>query len=237
MGDRSYRGDHPAGRDWSRPGQRDVRDNRRYEGDEHRSFGERGRFDSDEARYGGPGRGERRGWPRDRYGADYGPEARAASAYRWSDYDQGDYGDSYGRGAEEHGAYGGQDANIYASGGDLGRYEPRWRRADRPYGYYQAREPVGRRHDHRPHADDDFDHNYLNWRDEQLRGHDRDYHDWRRAQHEQYDTDYRSFRQERQQTFGKSFQDWRAENRKGPLDVEPDQVRSVTDGKTRPDKH
>jgi hypothetical protein len=61
------------------------------------------------------------------------------------------------------------------------------------------------------HADPEFDPDYLRWRDEQLRGHDREYQDWRREQMQQYDDQYRRFRSERQRSFGRAFHEWRAQ--------------------------
>jgi len=61
------------------------------------------------------------------------------------------------------------------------------------------------------HVDQEFDADYLRWRDEQLRAHDRDYQDWRREQMQQYDDQYRQFRSERQRNFGRAFLQWRAQ--------------------------
>ena len=60
-------------------------------------------------------------------------------------------------------------------------------------------------------VDQEFDADYLRWRDEQLRAHDRDYQDWRREQMRQYDEQYRKFRSERQRNFGRAFLEWRAQ--------------------------
>jgi hypothetical protein len=60
-----------------------------------------------------------------------------------------------------------------------------------------------------PHAGHEFDPEYLQWRDEQMRNHDRDYREWRRAQHEKYDNDYRAFRGERLEHFDRRFKSWR----------------------------
>lgn len=59
--------------------------------------------------------------------------------------------------------------------------------------------------------DQDFDPDYLHWRNQQLQRHDRDYADWRRHQREQYDEEYRRFRTERRDDFHQRFQDWRAQ--------------------------
>jgi len=63
----------------------------------------------------------------------------------------------------------------------------------------------------RSHPDQDFDPDYVRWRDEQLRAHDREYAEWRRHQHEQYDTQYRNYRRERQRHFGQAFHEWRSQ--------------------------
>jgi len=59
--------------------------------------------------------------------------------------------------------------------------------------------------------DQDYDPDYLHWRDQQMARHDRDYGDWRRHQREQYDEEYRRFRTERRDDFHQRFQDWRAQ--------------------------
>ena len=40
----------------------------------------------------------------------------------------------------------------------------------------------------------ELDPEYLRWRDDQMRRHDRDYQDWRRSRQRQYDDDYRRSR-------------------------------------------
>ncbi|MFI4966784.1 MAG: hypothetical protein ACHP9T_15630 [Caulobacterales bacterium] len=57
----------------------------------------------------------------------------------------------------------------------------------------------------------DCDPDYLHWREQQMKRHDRDYADWRRHQQEQYDSEYRRFRDERRDDFHERFQDWRAQ--------------------------
>jgi hypothetical protein len=64
-----------------------------------------------------------------------------------------------------------------------------------------------------PPRNAEFDADYLDWREEQLRGHDRDYAEWRRHQCAQYDEQYRRFRQERRETFGRTFHEWRSQRR------------------------
>jgi hypothetical protein len=63
----------------------------------------------------------------------------------------------------------------------------------------------------RSHDDPEFDPDYLRWRDQQLRAHDRDYAEWRRHQQGQYDEQYRQFRAERREQFGRAFHDWRTQ--------------------------
>ncbi len=57
----------------------------------------------------------------------------------------------------------------------------------------------------------DFDPGYLNWRQQQMKRHDRDYGDWRREQMRKYDDDYWRFRSERREDFHQRFQDWVAQ--------------------------
>lgn len=57
----------------------------------------------------------------------------------------------------------------------------------------------------------DFDPDYLSWRQSQLSKHDRDYGDWRREQMRRYDDDYWKFRSERREDFHQRFQDWLAQ--------------------------
>lgn len=59
--------------------------------------------------------------------------------------------------------------------------------------------------------DQEFDPDYLSWRDQQMQRHDRDYGDWRREQLRKYDDDYWRFRSERREDFHQRFQDWRAQ--------------------------
>jgi hypothetical protein len=61
------------------------------------------------------------------------------------------------------------------------------------------------------HPDHDLEPDYLSWREQQMRDHDRDYEDWRREQHQHYDRQYRQFRAERQRHFGQAFHEWRSQ--------------------------
>jgi hypothetical protein len=59
------------------------------------------------------------------------------------------------------------------------------------------------------------DHDYMDWREEQLRNHDRDYDAWRAAQRQAYDEDYGRWRRERADRFHREFTDWRNRRRDG----------------------
>lgn len=72
------------------------------------------------------------------------------------------------------------------------------------------------------HVDQEFDVDYLRWRDAQLRAHDRDYEDWRREQMRQYDDQYRQFRSERQRSFGRAFHEWRSQREGEPRGPSPE---------------
>lgn len=161
---------------------------------ERRSFeDERGRFNSDEARY-----GEREPWRPERYGSRY-------------DEDRGVYGAGYspgrreyGRGAAEPLSYGGQEYGIegHGAGGGYGGGGGFESRRAQTSAYSAPRQA---------HPDEELDPEYCRWRDEQMSNHDRDYQEWRLHQHRQYDEDYRKFRHERREQFGRTFQDWRSQ--------------------------
>jgi hypothetical protein len=205
-------------------------------GDERRSFGEEGRFNSDQARSGdgwrggedgwrgGRGEGEREAWRRDRYGSRFDQDRTNYG----SGYDR--QGGEYGRG--QGGGYGGQEYGMESGGGrsrgDQGQRSPRGGRDEReqwrpegsaPYGHTDLNprasgvEEFGAPHDYayEPAQGHEFDPDYTRWRDQQLRGHDRDYSEWRRHQQSQYDDEYRKFRAERRDTFGRSFHEWRSQ--------------------------
>jgi hypothetical protein len=59
----------------------------------------------------------------------------------------------------------------------------------------------------------DFDPDYLRWREAQLRRHDRAFEDWRREQRDRYDAEYRRFCADRRRRPGQSFEAWRADRR------------------------
>jgi len=181
---------------------------------EHRSFGQEGRFSSDEARYGPGSRGRRYDLGEPPHG-----EGRHAAPF---DPDRGGYGDlEYGYGGEEYGLEGGpahQRRDPFRGGGREER-ETWGPDVGEPYGDLELNprnrgiQEFGPPHDYayHPQAGHEFDPDYLRWREEQLRGHDRDYREWRRAQQDSYDEDYRRFRSERREHFGRSFQEWRAQ--------------------------
>jgi hypothetical protein len=185
-----------------RPGERD----RPWEG---RSFDERDRYNSDEARYGERGRAWRLG-EREPWHADERSAAR---------YDR----DRVGYGGQEYGMEGGHDHEMRR---DERRF--RGRRDDDERGAWRPDigEPYGDAefnprnrgiqefgppadYAYHPHAGHEFDPDYLRWRDEQMRSHDRDYQEWRRSQQQSYDEDYHRFRAERREHFGRTFADWR----------------------------
>lgn len=79
-----------------------------------------------------------------------------------------------------------------------------------------------RRYQH--HDDPD----YVSWRDDQLRAHDRDYQAWREERRRSYDDDYGKWRRERQEKFGQDFSDWRSQRGTAPESAQrglpPDEV-------------
>ncbi|HVI30794.1 hypothetical protein [Phenylobacterium sp.] len=225
---RGYGGDR--GRDRWRQDDDQRRAGGRQGGDqERRSFGDQGRFNSDQARYGegwrgGSGEGEREPWRRDRYGSRFDQDRTGyGSGY---DRDTGGYGRGQG------GGYGGQEYGVEAGGRreepqrgsgqrDPGRREfEQWRpHGSAPYGDLELNartsgvEEFGAPHDYAYHPPQghEFEPDYVHWREEQLRLHDRDYQEWRRHQHQQLDDEYRKFRTERRDTFGKNFHEWRSQ--------------------------
>ena len=198
--------------------------------DPRRSFGEKGRYSSDQARYYGAdtrsfsaapsGRPhpERPAWRRGRFEAGRDPGVELPF----------DEQDALTRGYYSlDGPHGGQEYGIEPHG-----YRERLvrRRAappqretseeDRaPYGDQplDARDPGVRQfgppadYAYHPGADIEFEPDYLAWREEQLRSHDRDYAIWRTRQLGKYDAEYRAFRGQRQDHFDRSFSDWRSQ--------------------------
>jgi hypothetical protein len=211
-----------------REGERDrPRGRREWQGGERRAF--------DEDRGRGPARSDERGdepWARDRYASrfdqertDYGRYEQDAGEAGWrrrgAAADTARYGGtSPVRGGEPY-AYGGQEYGLEGHPGvsprDLagrdpardtrfGERRPGFDWDDPGLGQSQAGYGAGAR----SHPDEEFDPDYLRWREEQMRGHDRDYQEWRRAQHRDYDDQYRRYRDERQRHFGEAFHQWRA---------------------------
>lgn len=130
---------------------------------------------------GGHGEEEREPWRRDRYGSLY-------------DQDRTNYGSGYDPQRHEYGR--GEDDR------GLPRDEHRqlWRPIGGPYGELEldpeapGYEEFGAPHDYAYHPHLDLDARYLDWREEQLRRHDRDYEAWRRERSRRYDEDYRRSR-------------------------------------------
>lgn len=147
-----------------------------------RSGGERWGGREDRSFQGGA-EGEREPWRRERYGALH-------------DQDRTNYGSGYDR---EGGGYGRGDHRSAYREPDLNR---------RGSGVHEFGPPAD--YGYQP-SSDDYDPDYLTWRDEQLRAHDRDYGEWRREQHRKYDDEYRNFRNERREHFGRSFHEWRSQ--------------------------
>jgi hypothetical protein len=105
---------------------------------------------------------------------------------------------------------------------DIARYRTRFGPAHVDYGHDQNYRPgyheggtrfgfFGGGAEQGVDRDQEFDPDYLNWRDQQMQRHDRDYLDWRREQRQKYDNDYWRFRAERRDDFHQRFQDWRAQ--------------------------
>lgn len=223
---------HPADpRSESRWREAERREERRA--DDRRSFGEEGRFSSDQARYYGAEPRSYGAYASHRVHTEHPPwrRARFDPAGREPGPDlPPDYDDALTRGYYSlEGPHGGQEYGIEAHGyrESLPRqhkHRPRHQRAasgyeDAPYGD----QPLDRRdlgvrefgppadYAYHPHANAEFDPDYLAWRDEQLRSHDQDYAAWRAEQHRKYDAEYRVFRGARQDEFGRSFTDWRSQ--------------------------
>ena len=206
----------------------DPREERRRQGPpEPRSFGEEGRYSSDQARYYGADtrsfeafsahkpQSDRPSWRRGRY--ETGRAAAPDLPY--------DEEDALARGYYSlDGPHGGQEYGIEPHGyrQSLVRRRarpPRTGDSDierAPYGD----QPLDRRdlgvrqfgppadYAYHPGSEADFDLDYVDWREEQLRSHDRDYAVWRAEQQRRYDAEYRAFRGERQDYLDRSFDDW-----------------------------
>lgn len=160
-------------------------------GPERRSFNDEGGEPwRGESRYGARYDQDRSGYGGQEYGMEGGPGHRTTS-----ERDRGWRGDERETDQREQWSPGGGE----------------------PYGELELNarnrgiQEFGAPHDYayHPRAGHEFDPDYLHWREEQMRGHDRDYHEWRRTQRDRYDEDYRRFRSERREHFGRSFDDWR----------------------------
>jgi hypothetical protein len=123
------------------------------------------------------------------------------------------------RSRDEGRSFHGEDERL---GADIKRYGARYGPAHVDYGHDQNYRPgyheggsrfgfFGPENDRGVDREQEFDADYLIWRDQQMQRHDRDYADWRREQHRRYDDDYWRFRAERRDDFHQRFQDWRAQ--------------------------
>jgi hypothetical protein len=148
-----------------------------WRGGEGRSF--------DDREGGEPWRGE------GRYGSRYERE-RAGYAHR-------------GYGGQEYGVEGGHRTTSEADRGWRGDERETWRPGDgAPYGDLELNErnrgiqEFGPPADYayHPRAGHEFDPDYLRWREERMRGHDRDYHEWRKRRRDSYDAAYRRLREQ-----------------------------------------
>ena len=196
-----------------------------------RSFGEEGRYSSDQARYYGADTrsfsslashrpaNERPAWRRGRYDAGRSPDLELP-------YDEED---ALTRGYYSlDGPHGGQEFGIEPHGyrESITRRRPARTSSEAaraPYGDQDidARDrgvrEFGPPADYAYHPGDniEFELDYVDWREEQLRTHDRDYARWRAEQQRKYDDEYRAFRTQRRDRFQRSFADWRSQQ--GPL--------------------
>lgn len=232
-----YRDDHPD--NWRGPQGRSERDEDRWGGrggrqDERRSFGEEGRFNSDQARYRGAD---------DHNYAGRGGQGGRGGPQGYRGFEGGYGGQEYGLGGGDR-RYGNQ--SNYGGGGDMsGRSHPRDSREFQgaPYGdqslpHGSGVEEFGAPHDYAYHPDQhDLDPDYVTWRDQQMRNHDREYQGWRAEQHRKYDDDYRRFRGERRNHFHQTFEEWRqqqqAAGKQGSEFAKPaPELQQITDGES-----
>jgi hypothetical protein len=190
---------------------RDLRERREWPGGERRA--DQDRYG---ARYDDPAPG-RYGRYEDAGEAAYRRRVRE-DAYRFGDTSPTHGGEPYAYGGQEYGLEGHPGVGDAPSGPGWGFVRGERRRnfdwEDPGVGQSQAGYGAAARShpdEARSHPEPEFDPDYLRWRDEQLRAHDRDYQDWRREQHRQYDEQYRQFRSERQRHFGQAFHEWRSQ--------------------------
>jgi hypothetical protein len=190
----------PGGDRW----RRDHLHDRGGPGDERRSFGP-------ETRRPGPARPAGRNDDQDPtdYGLPYDDAGAAGYARRLGDRSPGLAYGEHDFSQESEGGFGGGASTGPDWGSDLyGERRRNFDLDDPGIGQSQA----GYGHRTQIHPDQDFDPDYLRWRDAQLRDHDRDYQNWRRDQHRLYDEEYRRFRSERQRHFGQAFHEWRSQH-------------------------
>lgn len=97
-------------------------------------------------------------------------------------------------------------------------YRPGYHMGGTRFGFFGGREGAGygpgpqpSEYSNRSIDEQEFDPDYLAWRQQQLAKHDRDYGEWRREQVRKYDDDYWRFRTERREDFHQRFQDWVAQ--------------------------
>lgn len=145
----------------------------------HEDGGRSGRHE--QRSFGGHGEGEHEPWRRERYGSLY-------------DQDRTNYGSGWD-----------DDRRQYGRGqGSRGRPQDQrqaWRPGHgEPYGDLElneqgrAYEEFGAPHDYAYHPHHDYEPDYVRWREERMRGHDREYDEWRRERQRRYDEEYHARR-------------------------------------------
>lgn len=197
-------------------------------GPEPRSFGEEGRYSSDQARYYGADTRSfdafgshrpsdaRPDWRRGRYeaGRDSAPEVPFDEADALA---RGYYSLDAPHGGQEYGIepHGYRESIVRRRARPAGAPLTEAERA--PYGD-QPLDPrdLGVRefgppadYAYHPSAETEFELEYLDWREARLASHDRNYAAWREEQQRKYDAEYRAFRGEWQARFDRSFAEWR----------------------------
>jgi len=94
---------------------------------------------------------------------------------------------------------------VHVDYGHDQNYRPGYHEGGSRFGFF------GPENDRGVDREQEFDADYLLWRDQQMQRHDRDYADWRAEQLRKYDDDYWRFRAERRDDFHQRFQDWVAQ--------------------------
>ena len=196
---------------------------------EPHSFGEEGRYSSDQARYYGADTRSfdafgahrpsetRPDWRRGRYesGRDSAPDAPFDEADALA---RGYYSLDAPHGGQEYGIepHGYRQSIVRRRARPVGAAPTEAERA--PYGD-QPLDPrdLGVRefgppadYAYHPGAEAEFELEYLDWREAKLSAHDRDYAVWRAEQQRRYDAEYRTFRGEWQERFDRGFAEWRS---------------------------